>query len=325
MAVGVKNFSTTAATNATADSNINWAENQAPSTVNDSARAMMAALAAFYDQIGGALTVGGSSNAYTITNASPGTWAAYANGDLIMFKANHTNSGAATINVDAIGAKTIKTADGGDVVSGDIVSGGFYLLAYDGTNFQIVNTIGGGSYQPLDATTTAIAALTLDGTNSYIRATGADTFTADTIATFTATLAAMVADSGSGGTKGLVPAPGSGDTAAAKFLRADGTFAVPRLVYAQTAASVNPAVKFTHYGVATGSGAYTITLPASPLNLDAIIVADVGGNAATNNITIAGNGNTINGSASLVIDVNWAWVEIAWDSSGSDWKLARFK
>jgi hypothetical protein len=34
-------------------------------------------------------------------------------------------------------------------------------------------------------------------------------------------------DSGSGGTKGLVPAPASGDTTAGKFLKADGTWAVP--------------------------------------------------------------------------------------------------
>lgn len=37
----------------------------------------------------------------------------------------------------------------------------------------------------------------------------------------------MVGDSGSGGTAGLVPAPGSGDAAAGKYLKADGTFAVP--------------------------------------------------------------------------------------------------
>lgn len=43
----------------------------------------------------------------------------------------------------------------------------------------------------------------------------------------TAILDAVVGDSGSGGTKGLVPAPGAGDTAAGKFLKADGTFAVP--------------------------------------------------------------------------------------------------
>jgi hypothetical protein len=43
----------------------------------------------------------------------------------------------------------------------------------------------------------------------------------------TAILNAMVGDSGAGGTKGLVPAPGSGDAAAAKFLKADATWAVP--------------------------------------------------------------------------------------------------
>lgn len=42
----------------------------------------------------------------------------------------------------------------------------------------------------------------------------------------TALLNAMVGDSGSGGTKGLVPAPAAGDAAAQKFLKADGTWAV---------------------------------------------------------------------------------------------------
>jgi microcystin-dependent protein len=46
-----------------------------------------------------------------------------------------------------------------------------------------------------------------------------------TSAEATAILAAVVGDSGSGGTKGLAPAPGSGDAAARKFLRADGTWA----------------------------------------------------------------------------------------------------
>lgn len=41
-------WSTTAANNATADPSINWQEGQAPSTVNDSARAMMAAIATWF-------------------------------------------------------------------------------------------------------------------------------------------------------------------------------------------------------------------------------------------------------------------------------------
>lgn len=46
----------------------------------------------------------------------------------------------------------------------------------------------------------------------------------------TALLDAVVGDSGSGGTKGLVPAPASGDAAAGKFLKADGTFTAPSSV-----------------------------------------------------------------------------------------------
>lgn len=37
----------------------------------------------------------------------------------------------------------------------------------------------------------------------------------------------MVGDSGSGGTKGMVPAPAAGDAAAGKYLKADGSFDVP--------------------------------------------------------------------------------------------------
>lgn len=43
----------------------------------------------------------------------------------------------------------------------------------------------------------------------------------------TALLDDLVGDSGSGGTKGLAPAPASGDAAAGKFLKADGTWTAP--------------------------------------------------------------------------------------------------
>jgi hypothetical protein len=43
----------------------------------------------------------------------------------------------------------------------------------------------------------------------------------------TAILNAMVGDSGSGGVKGLVPAPAAGDAGDLKYLRADGTWAIP--------------------------------------------------------------------------------------------------
>ena len=51
-----------------------------------------------------------------------------------------------------------------------------------------------------------------------------------------AQLTAMVGDSGSGGTKGAVPAPGTGDAAGGKFLKADGVWTVPAYPVSSVAA-----------------------------------------------------------------------------------------
>jgi microcystin-dependent protein len=57
----------------------------------------------------------------------------------------------------------------------------------------------------------------------------------------TTILSAVVGDSGSGGTKGLVPAPAAGDTAAARFLSASGTFAAAVPVGSVTMYAANTA------------------------------------------------------------------------------------
>jgi hypothetical protein len=61
-------WSRTAANNATADGSINWAEGQAPSTVDDSARAMMPAASKYRDDVAGAIATAGSASAYTLSS-----------------------------------------------------------------------------------------------------------------------------------------------------------------------------------------------------------------------------------------------------------------
>src|SRR5712672_4703971 len=95
-------WSRTASSNATADSTINWAEGMAPSAVNDSARAVMAAVAKWRDDISGTLTTTGSWTVYSLTTNSTFDSLANMSGAMITF-IPHTTSGAApTLNVDGL-------------------------------------------------------------------------------------------------------------------------------------------------------------------------------------------------------------------------------
>jgi hypothetical protein len=130
----------TATDNDNADANINWAEGQAPSTVNNSARFMMQRLAEFIDDLGATVDSTGASNAYAVT--IPSSVTAYARGLLVAFRANFANTGAATLNVNSIGATDLKDSAGTALTSGAIASGQVVLAVYDSTDteFRIVNS-----------------------------------------------------------------------------------------------------------------------------------------------------------------------------------------
>ena len=86
-------------------------------------------------------TAAGAGNAYTITNAPPMTAAvAYRAGTTFTFRANHTNTGNSTLNVDGLGAKELRKPGGADQLdASDILTGQMVIAVYDGTYFQIVS------------------------------------------------------------------------------------------------------------------------------------------------------------------------------------------
>ena len=78
---------------------------------------------------------GGGSDAYVIT--LPTVPIAYTNGMLIDFKANTANTGAATINVNSLGVKSIVKDVSLTLNDNDIKAGQVVQIVYDGTNFQM--------------------------------------------------------------------------------------------------------------------------------------------------------------------------------------------
>jgi microcystin-dependent protein len=127
-------WSQTASSDATADSTINWAEGQAPSSINDSARAMMAATAKYRDDIAGAIVTSGSSTAYTVSSYEVFDTFAHLNGQMIAFTPHTTNGATVTLNLDSLGAKPLRTAPNTELLAGTIIQGTPYIALYNNSD-----------------------------------------------------------------------------------------------------------------------------------------------------------------------------------------------
>ena len=82
-------------------------------------------------------TSGGSANAQTVT-LSPAPTTYYA-GMEIKFIPGNANTGAATLNVNSLGAKSIKLPEGRDVSRNELNTQAVVHVVYDGTDFVLVS------------------------------------------------------------------------------------------------------------------------------------------------------------------------------------------
>jgi microcystin-dependent protein len=124
-------WSKAAASNATADSTINWAEGQSPSSVNDSARAMMARTAEWRDDVSGTIATGGVSTAYTVASNQGFDTLAHLGGAMIAFVPHATCGATVTLNVDGLGARPLRTSPGVELPSGLLIQGTPYVATYN--------------------------------------------------------------------------------------------------------------------------------------------------------------------------------------------------
>lgn len=238
-------FSQTDASNNTA-TDPGWPEGMAPSRVNDAARALQGAITRDWNWKGPTVTSGGTANAQTLTySVAP---AAYYQGQIFAFIAGATNTGTCTLNVNSLGAKNVYLGNAA-LTGGEILSGKVYVVAYDGTQFQMISppNAGRGGLIGVQVFSTA-------GTSTYTPTVGANTYVAEVVGAggggggCASTGAAQIAMGGAAGAGGYarkrglisaisgatitVGAKGTGGTAGANNGTAGGTSSIGAVVSA---------------------------------------------------------------------------------------------
>src|SRR5690606_16609184 len=89
----------------------------------------------WFDDISGKLDATGQANTYAVTlNAG---YSSYFRGMTFRCKIPATNTGASTINVNAIGPRNIVREDGSALKAGMLRQGHVYSFYFDGTNFRV--------------------------------------------------------------------------------------------------------------------------------------------------------------------------------------------
>jgi hypothetical protein len=196
-AASVYDWSTTPASNSNADPGINWAEGMLPSAVNDSARATMAAIAAFLRDA--AVVTGGSGNAFSASYTQP--MQAWVPG-YFSFVTNRANTGAATFSRDGLSPKPLRGVSGTSLNAGQLVSGALYMASYNQVTDEVLLA---GNFGITNANMAQMSAGTVKANISGATANPADV-----------TLAAFFGSAPAGS----IPSGAIGSTALSKEVRA---------------------------------------------------------------------------------------------------------
>lgn len=146
-------FSTLTALSQTPGSNPPDGATDAPSTIDDQLRYLGSFAALLRDDAHVYVSAVAGTNTITGTIASNPT--SYTVGRAYRFVAAGANTGAVTLNFNAIGAKSLLKVGNVALTGGELQATAVYEVAYDGVNFQLVgmygfkSSLGASGYQYL--------------------------------------------------------------------------------------------------------------------------------------------------------------------------------
>jgi hypothetical protein len=158
----VTSWSTSASNNNSAPPN-GWPEGMAAAAVNDTARQMMADLVREF-QVNAVKVLASVAGTNTITGTMTPDLTSYSTGMLVLFTPANNCTGATTINIDSLGAKSIVRGDGTALESGDLQASTIHAIVYDGTSFVLLNPLSFSLVNgTLSGTLSVTGALALNG------------------------------------------------------------------------------------------------------------------------------------------------------------------
>jgi len=279
----------------------------------------------------------GLVNAYVVN--TPQAASAYYLGMPVSFATTHTSTTTTpTLNLNGLGAATIKNADGSALQVGQIVANTVLDLNYNTSDSswrlqspsydQVISNLGFAPVQSVNGKTgivslavgdipgaAPIASPTFTGTPKAPTPSPGDNSTDIATTAFVATSYAPLDSPALTGTP-TAPTPTVGDKSTKLATTAFVNLNSRPWAYVNSSTTVQS----EYYNVNTTAGGFTLTLPASPNTGTTVTFMDSDGMWGTNNWTLAGNGNTIMGySSPFTINVSDQQFTVWYN--GSDWRF----
>ena len=175
------------------------------------------------------ITVAGTN---TLTGLGSPAVVAYTAGSQYSFLPQNNNTGAVTINIDTLGAKSITKFGTTALAANDLIAGSFAIVEYDGTQFQLVNA-GKTTFNYIFETTT-VSATASTGTINY------DVLTQPVLYYTTAATANWTMNFRGSATASLNSLMSIGQTVSVTFLSTQGATAYYNSAVQVDGASVTP-------------------------------------------------------------------------------------